>query len=749
MKQVEILAPAGSIESLYASLNMGADAVYVGTSRFGARAFAQNPSVDELQEALLYAHLKEKKIYLTVNTLLNEHELKNDLYDMIAPLYEKGLDACIVQDLGVLKFLHESFPGMDLHASTQMTIFSGEEANLFKRYGVTRYVPARELSIEEIRQARSQTDLEIEVFVHGALCYCYSGQCLLSEVIGGRSGNRGMCAQPCRLPYKTPYGDGYLFSTKDSCTLFQIPELIESGIDSFKIEGRMKKVEYSAFLAYVYRKYTDYYLTNGKEAFQMLAEDPDSPLWQDYVRCQDLYNRGGFSKSFLFEKDKQNMIDTKRNNHYGSLVGTVSKADRYQPTVELQKDISYQDVLEFRDEDGNSCYEYTVKDPAKKGHTIRPKVLPDSHIYAGQKLYRTRNQDLLNWIQTKMQESKEDIPLTGSFSAHLGEPMKLTLQAKDVEVSCEGQEVTGAVKKAATKEDVQKAVCSLGNTWYCMDSLTCSIDLDVFLPVGALKKLRRDAIDKWQEAFGRAYIKDHRMKRTAGLDAMTEVPAKEEIKEKTLVSVTGLEQLRTVLEVAGSSAMIHLKLEDFPCQDLPEAARLLQKTDIAISFPRVLRGKGKENFLKDWEQWGGSLRPLVSAVLVNSHAMYLYAKKFWPDACLLADENLYQMNSMATQVYEEFGLQKGPDIVYGRQAVMVTESCLAKTLKRCGKGDQQIPVKAPKGDRFIVCTHCRYCYNTVYTKDARKGQGKSENWRRIDFTFEENKEVREVLRQWI
>ena len=249
MSNVEILAPAGSLDGLYASFQMGADAVYVGTSRFGARAFAKNPSVDELKEALVYAHMHDKKIYLTVNTLLSDRELENDLFPLIAPLYEAGLDACIVQDLGVLSFLHENFPQMDLHASTQMTILSGDEAELYKNYGVTRFVPARECTIEEIRAMRAQTDLEIEVFVHGALCYCYSGQCLMSEEIGDRSGNRGMCAQPCRLPFTSAYGNGHLFSTKDMCTLMHIPELVDAGIDSFKIEGRMKKKEYSAYLS--------------------------------------------------------------------------------------------------------------------------------------------------------------------------------------------------------------------------------------------------------------------------------------------------------------------------------------------------------------------------------------------------------------------------------------------------------------------------------------------------------------------
>ena len=244
-RKIEILSPAGSYAAFEAALKAGADAVYIGGARFGARAYAENFAEEELIQAIREAHFYDRKLYLTVNTLLKEEEI-DGLYDYLAPCYENGLDAVIVQDMGVAGYIRRYFPGLDIHASTQMTITGALGAKFVESRGITRVVPARELSLEEIRQIRRETDLEIECFVHGALCYCYSGQCLLSSMIGGRSGNRGQCAQPCRLPYMFDEKKKYYLSPKDICTLEIIPDLIEAGIDSFKIEGRMKKPEYVA-----------------------------------------------------------------------------------------------------------------------------------------------------------------------------------------------------------------------------------------------------------------------------------------------------------------------------------------------------------------------------------------------------------------------------------------------------------------------------------------------------------------------
>lgn len=270
--RVELLAPCGSYESFLAAVNAGADAVYLGGRQFGARAYAENFSEDELVTVIRKAHLFGVKVYLTVNTLVKEREF-GGLCGYIRPLYEAGLDGVIVQDMGVFCLLRRSFPGLKLHASTQMTITGVYGAAYLKEMGCERIVPARELSLQEIREIKRKVSVEIEAFIHGAMCYCYSGQCLMSSMIGGRSGNRGRCAGPCRLPYRTGEKEGYYLSLKDMNTLEHIPELIEAGIDSFKIEGRMKKPEYVAGTVSVYRKYIDRYYERGDSPFQIEEKD--------------------------------------------------------------------------------------------------------------------------------------------------------------------------------------------------------------------------------------------------------------------------------------------------------------------------------------------------------------------------------------------------------------------------------------------------------------------------------------------
>lgn len=270
--RVELLAPCGSYESFLAAVNAGADAVYLGGRQFGARAYAENFSEDELITVIRKAHLFGVKVYLTVNTLVKEREF-GGLYGYMRPLCEAGLDGVIVQDMGVFCFLRQSFPGLKLHASTQMTITGAYGAAYLKEMGCERIVPARELSLQEIREIKRKVPVEIETFIHGAMCYCYSGQCLMSSMIGGRSGNRGRCAGPCRLPYRVGEKEGYYLSLKDMNTLEHMPELIEAGIDSFKIEGRMKKPEYVAGTVSVYRKYIDRYYERGNDSFQIEEKD--------------------------------------------------------------------------------------------------------------------------------------------------------------------------------------------------------------------------------------------------------------------------------------------------------------------------------------------------------------------------------------------------------------------------------------------------------------------------------------------
>ncbi len=292
-RKVELLAPAGNFASFRAALNAGADAVYLGGEQYGARAYADNFSSEEIVAALRIAHIFDRRIYLTVNTLVKESEFEN-LIPYITPLYEAGLDGVIVQDIGVLQCLRQNFPDLELHASTQMTITGVYGANYLRKLGVCRIVPARELSLDEIRDIKAKTDLEVECFIHGAMCYAYSGQCLFSSILGGRSGNRGRCAGPCRLPYMDRnHKAQYPLSLKDMYTLPMLPELIQAGIDSFKIEGRMKSPEYVAGVTAMYRKYIDCYLENPDKSYAVNPQD-EQLIRQLYIRsdtCSGYYRK--------------------------------------------------------------------------------------------------------------------------------------------------------------------------------------------------------------------------------------------------------------------------------------------------------------------------------------------------------------------------------------------------------------------------------------------------------------------------
>lgn len=297
----ELLAPAGSYESMTAAISAGADAVYLGGQLFGARAYANNLDTEQLKQAIDYVHLHKKSLYLTVNTLLKEDELEEKLYAYLKPLYEQGLDAVIVQDMGVFSFIKEFFPKLPIHASTQMTLTGVHGARMLKELGADRIVTARELSLKEIEEIHKEVDIEIESFVHGALCYCYSGQCLFSSIAGGRSGNRGRCAQPCRLPYTQNGKQQYYLSPKDLSTVSILPELIEAGIFSLKIEGRMKKPEYTAGVVSIYRKYLDLYLSHGT-GYRYKVEDKDSKI------LFDIYNRGGFTEGYYKKHNGKDMM---------------------------------------------------------------------------------------------------------------------------------------------------------------------------------------------------------------------------------------------------------------------------------------------------------------------------------------------------------------------------------------------------------------------------------------------------------
>ena len=488
----EVLAPAGTYECFRAAINAGADAVYLGGSMFGARAFAGNFEEAELIKAIRTAHLYGRKVYLTVNTLLRNDELEK-LVQYVKPYYEEGLDAVIVQDYGVFAVLREAFPGLDLHASTQMTITGKYGAQLLKDMGAARVVPARELSAKEIRDIYDNVDVEIESFVHGALCYCYSGQCLLSSMIGGRSGNRGRCAQPCRLTYSANgISEKYLLSPKDMCTIEAVPDILDAGVYSLKIEGRMKSPEYVAGVSYAYRKYVDMYLEKGRDGYRVEE--------QDIRQLMDLYNRGGFCKGYYYAQNDKSMMTFDRPNHQGIVIGNIKNGE-----LILSPEVNPGDVLEFPD--GS---EYTTSTGKKSGRLALPKgVLKNPKN--GAAVYRTRNNELLGQLRAGYIDNDIKIPVRMEIFLKSGERACLKLLSGDKELVVYGDVLEPSDKRPAVREDVVKQLKKLGGTAFSSDegSIVTEIQGSPFVPVRLLNDLRRNALEELESMLLSGYKRNH------------------------------------------------------------------------------------------------------------------------------------------------------------------------------------------------------------------------------------------------
>lgn len=491
MPQVEVLSPAGSMESFRAAINAGADAVYVGGSMFGARAFANNFNTDELKEAITIAHVHGRKLYLTVNTLLKNQELEDELSDFLKPAYENGLDAVIVQDFGVFEFVKKNFPKLDIHASTQMTITGSYGAKILENKGANRIVTSRELSLDDIKDIKKNTNIEIESFVHGALCYCYSGQCLLSSIIGGRSGNRGRCAQPCRLPYTAYDGskdkilarDKHLLSPKDICTLEIIPDIIDSGVFSLKIEGRMKSPEYTAGVVSMYRKYVDRYLALGRVNYKVDEGD--------ILKLMDLYNRGNFSTGYYNNSNGPKMMSMDRPNHQGTKALISIATVKNQLKVRALNDINPQDVIEIAEK-----YNWTSGSIYKRGEEFLINLPHNLKVQSDKTFFRIRNNDLLKTIDDNFvnKNVKEELFITGRFIKEM--PMELSCTCQNVSVTVYGGIIEEAMKSPTDSKQIEKQLKKLGNTEFVPERIEIVCDEDIFVSVSELNELRRRMIDE-------------------------------------------------------------------------------------------------------------------------------------------------------------------------------------------------------------------------------------------------------------
>lgn len=702
--QVEILAPAGSIESMKAAMNAGADAVYMGGSRFGARAYADNPEEDQFLEAIDYAHLHGAGLYMTVNTLVKEGELES-LHDFLSPYYERGLDAVIVQDMGVFELVRRWFPKLPVHASTQMTVTGWRSAERLKKLGASRVVTARELSLEEIQEIRKRVDIEIESFVHGALCYCYSGQCLLSSLIGGRSGNRGRCAQPCRLPYQTQEirtkKDGYLLSLKDLCTLDILPDVIEAGVYSLKIEGRMKSPRYTAGVVSVYRKYVDLYLERGRDGYHV---DP-----ADRKLLLDLFDRGGFTDGYYKQHNGRDMVALREKPSFreGNQV-LFDRLDAEYVNPGKQEPVSGHVTIK----EGEAARLSLMME--KGGRKISAEVLGDV-------VQTAQNQPLTE------EKLLKQINKTGGTSFYFS---KLT---GELEGACflPVQELNQLRRRGleALEQSVLEPYRRQTPHWEIMESDRLGDPQKPEVPVLSvslenpelLRKIteNRDVSVVWLDSTGfgaetwkRAVAGCHQMGKSCGL-ILPHIFRQE--------AETYFRKQELELKAAGFDSFLIRSMEE------PEFLRQMGMGEIPMVFD--------------------------SNLYVMNHLAARQMKEMGASRLTLPLElNSRELNEL---VCRSEGILPWEMIVYGHYPAMVSAQCIVRTVKGCNREPQLLELKDRKGARLPVKNHCRFCYNTIYNPtplsllDQEKLVRKLAPavWR-LSFTVEEPDQAEAVLQAY-
>lgn len=495
MKKVELLSPAGNKKCLQAAIEAGADAVYLAGLSFGARAYAANFTNEELIEAIKYAHLYGVKVYVTANTLIYDEEV-DEFLNYIEFLHKNNVDAIIMQDLGMIDLVRKTFPNLEIHASTQMHIHNLDAVEFIQKQGVKRVVLAREVNIEEIKEIKKKTNVEIELFVHGALCVCYSGQCLLSSLIGGRSGNKGACAGSCRLPYTVLdekgnklSNDNYPLSMKDLNTLEYIDQLLKLQIDSIKIEGRMKSPSYVYLATSLYRKAIDSYYNEGK-------------VYIDEKQLHDLmitFNRK-YTKGFLFNEDNNQITNPQRPNHQGIELGKIIEYKNKQIKVRLKEELNIFDglraIAENNQEIGIIVNEMFINNKlvktSPKGSTVLIKV--NTKLKEGTKIYLTSSKYLDKKIETNYFQRK--VPINITIKAKENKPFILTVTDNKNTIRLEKGTINRAQQKPVTKKDIIDKISKITESVYQIDKLNIDMDDNIFFPMSQLNDLRREMINK-------------------------------------------------------------------------------------------------------------------------------------------------------------------------------------------------------------------------------------------------------------
>ncbi len=681
---MELLAPAGSYDSMKAAINAGADAVYMGGTRFGARAYADNPDEETFIEAIDYAHLNGCRVHLTLNTLVKEKELK-DIPVFLKPYYEAGVDAVLIQDLGVLALVHDEFPDLPIHISTQMTVTGPYSADFLKNFGVTRIVPARELSLSEIRELAEKTGLEVETFIHGALCYCYSGQCLFSSLIGGRSGNRGRCAQTCRLPFdvlKDGYcvNDGdrkYVLSMKDLCTLDILPDIIEAGVTSLKIEGRMKSPRYTAGVTSIYRKYLDMYLENGREGYKVEDIDRKALL--------TLFDRGGQTEGYFNKHNGRDMIVLREETPYG-------KAD-----MDLYNylDKTYMNAPEKKRIRGSAHFE-TGKPSRMYVEYTGPAGTAKATAW-GNVVEEAKNAPMTR------ERIEEQLLKTGDSP----------FEFEDLEVIADENifirihDLNELRRSALAK--LGKSVCGL-----------CHREERTLTPVpDAVKNVSRTDTEFT------ALVSD-----IGQFDSILEAMSEKTLSGKVR-NGTGQDRTGKAADISMPEFGIYISSGRFDPEEWPTLAARCHDAGVRcyLMMPRIFRKTEENYFLSnlDFLKSAG-----FDAICASSIEEPGFLKEYVPDIPMYTDWDMYAMNHMAAETLKRMGSERitipfelneheikesgitGEMVVYGRIPVMVSAQCIKKTEGRCDRRPETIYLKDRTGREFPVENICRFCYNTIY-----------------------------------
>jgi putative protease len=688
-KDFELLAPAGNLEILKGVIESGADAVYVGGSMFGARAYANNFTEEELLEAIDFAHLRGVKVYLTVNTLIKNSEFSK-LYDYLLVYYKRGLDAVIVQDIGVVKAIHEYFPSMEIHTSTQMTVTGADGVRFLSQFGVTRVVMAREVSLAEMKRIHEETGMELEAFVHGALCYSYSGQCLFSSILGGRSGNRGRCAQPCRLPY-TVEGkkDEYILSLKDMCGIKALDKLHDAGVYSLKIEGRMKQLEYACGVVKYYRSYID-------------SMKPVSDA--DYDRIKALGNRCGFTDRYYFDHNGSDMVTYVKPNF-------VSNAAEPSP-------------------------------------------------------------------------EKRKLSIEGELVLREGEPGSLTVKRGDVTYKASIEPVSAALKAPLDKKAAIDRINKTGDTDFEFSHIKAQIGENVFVPNGALNKLRRDAISGLCDKLLKKYYRNDA--RYADISSMCELP--EHVVKSDAAHEDGAVNAKDYTTICSCMTRAQLDtLISYDCfdvfyldfdmydrktliQQFADDVKSLTKRNkkVYLMLPTIFRADSSDYFVSIAKELDKV--SFEGFVVKNYEELYLTENLFTGKKVIL-DHNMYTFNDVSKSAFFEHGVSGdtvplelnsreimhrnnigSQMIVYGYYPLMTTANCVHKNTKGCDKKQKLIYLKDRYNKSFAVCNNCKECYNTIYnslptmlTKNIGKLKEAGIRSFRYSFTIETPKQIKAVM----